>query len=325
MQATYVFCLGSEIKVEDGDWPQLSFERDGKHVSIEKPLPRTRFDWQWDSMTMHSKTSPPPEWFPFEAGRDEFGATLVTVRVTPPAQVSEEAVYDETRDTALATLQEFVSWARVLTRQYWIGRRGRASKVDKYLMYIGEAGKAKPRHSGAAGWGFDYATDLSTATWGQIGDKLALGQRPSPSVLFFCDALLDIAEGDVAQAVAGLGVSCEVEIYSLMQDVLRGKSEEFQRLYNELVRLSFKDTLSALVKLECKAFREFDPVAYDLVLKLYRARGKAVHQGAPFFREQGRNMTITHTEIPKYVQAVEKLFAWADAERSRLALGGNNP
>lgn len=324
MHATYVFCLDSEIKIEDGDWPRLSFERDGKHVSVEKPLPRRDFGWHWDSLTIHSKTDPPPEWFAFEAGRDEFGATLITVRIIPPAHVSEESVYDGTRDAALAILQEFVSWVRVLTRQYWIGRRGRASKVGKFLMYIGEPGKGKPSHTGGAGWGFDYGRNLDATTWAQIGSELALGRRPGASSLFFCDALLDIANGDVAQAVAGLGVSCEVEIRSLMQAIIRTKSEEFQRLCDEFVRTSFSDELRALVKLGCKAFDDFDQDAHRLVLQLYWARGKALHQGAPFYLEKRREVSITQTDLPKYVSAAEKLLTWAEAERSRLALGSDS-
>jgi len=67
MQLTYVFPVASEIKVEDGSWSCLSFERDGKRVSIQKPYPRTKFDWQWESLTMHSRTPPPKEWVEFEA------------------------------------------------------------------------------------------------------------------------------------------------------------------------------------------------------------------------------------------------------------------
>ncbi|HUZ47349.1 MAG TPA: hypothetical protein VMW54_12005 [Terriglobia bacterium] len=319
MKATYGFCVTSEIKVDGGDWPRLSYERDGMHVSIEKPLPWTQLEWEPDSVIMHSKIPPPPERFAFEVGRDLSGTTLVKIGVTPLAQVSGGDPYNLTRDAALTALHEFVSWVRVLTRQYWIGRSRRAVKNDKYIMYVGEFGKGKPRHTGGMGRGFIYGAELNAATWAQIGNKLALGQRPSASNLFFCDALLDIAERNVTQAVAGLGVSCEVEIYSLTQDVVRRRNEEFQRLYEQFIRIKFEDGFRVLEKLGCKPFKEFDPDARRMVLQLYGARGKAVHKGDPFYREDGRDVTITSTEVTKYVPAVEKLFAWADAERLRLA------
>lgn len=318
MKVTYGFCLASELKVEDGEWPHLSFEREGKHVSIEKPLPRAHFEWEWDSAVMHPAVPPPPEAFAFQAGRDELAYTLVKVEITPPDEVGTERLHDETRATALVVLQELASWVRVLTRQYWVGRRGRDCREQKYVLYLGDFGHGKPSQTSGAGWGFDPSRTLDVAAWVRVGRMLELGERPSASQLFFCDALLDIAEGNVPQAVAGLGVSCEVETYSLTQAAIRAKSEEIRQLYDGL-RVSFKDSLRAVGKLGCTPFNEFDQDAYRLVLELYQARGKAVHKGDPFYREGG-NVASTRTGIVKYVPAVEKLFAWAEVEKSRLAL-----
>lgn len=321
MLATYVFALRSEIKVEDANWSCVSFERDGKRISIQKPFPRTRFDWNWDSLTMHSRTPPPKEYFEFLAGEEEFDTSLVTIGVAPTSDVDEEALYSETRETALSVLQEVTSWIRVLTRQYWVGRSGRSFQQQKWVMYIDEGKRGKPRHTGGAGWGFEYGKDLDATTWAEIGTRLALGERPRPSQLFFCDALLDVVEGDLAQAVAALGVSCETELSALTQALLARKSAEFQRLFGDYVKPRFQDTFELLRRLGCVHLKDFDKLAYDVVLRLYEARGKAVHRGEPYFEMDGEKLFITRTEIPKYVDAVEKLFVWSEAQRSKLFAG----
>lgn len=185
MQATYVFALRSEIKVEEGNWGCLSFERDGKRINIQKPFPRTSFDWQWDSLTIHSKTPPPKPWFEFEAGQDEFDTSLITIQVELASEVAEEALYDATREAALTLVQEVTSWLRVLTRQFWIGYHGRGFQHQKYLMYVGDGKEGKPRHTGGAGWGFEYGKSLDAATWAQIGANLARRERPRTAQLFF--------------------------------------------------------------------------------------------------------------------------------------------
>ena len=108
-------------------------------------------------------------------------------------------------------------------------------------MYASEGKREIARHSGGAGWGVEYGRDLDAATWAQIGTKLARGERPRPSQLFFCDALLDITENDLAQAVVALGVSCEIDISILRQDILAGKDQEFGRLFEEYMRPRFED------------------------------------------------------------------------------------
>jgi hypothetical protein len=322
MQATYVFALRSEIKVEEGNWSCLSFERDGKPVSIQKPFPKTRFDWHWDSVLMHSRTPPPDAYFDFEAGREEEEISLITVEIILPAGVTEESLPNETLETALAVLQELTSWIRVLTRQFWVGYHGRGSQGQKYVMYIGEWKEPKRRHTGGAGWGYQYGKNLDATTWAKIGTKLALGARPRPSQLFFCDALLDAVRGDLAQAVLALGVSCEIEISTLRQDILAQKDEEFQRLFEEYMKPRFEESFRLLKEFGCDSFSDFDEEANRLVRNLYNARSKAAHRGECYYVEGGKKVFITRTEIPKYVAATEKLFAWSDAQRSRICVRG---
>jgi hypothetical protein len=318
MQLTYVFPVTSEIKVEDGNWSCLSFERDGKRVSIQKPYPRTQFDWQWDSLTMHSRTPPPKEWFEFEAGEDEYGTSLITLEIILPADATEESVEDEMRGFVLLVLQQLISWIRVLTRQFWLGYYGRSFRPQKYVMYVGQGEKDKARHSGSAGWGVEYGRDLDATTWAQIGTKLALGERPRPSQLFFCDALLDIAEGDLAQAIVALGVSCEIEISVLRQEILARKDEEFSRLFEEYMKPRFEESFKLLKEFGCNPFSDFDEKADRLVRNLYKARGKAAHRGECYYVENGEEVLITRTGIFEYVVAVERLFAWSDAQRMRV-------
>jgi hypothetical protein len=318
MLVTYVFPVTSEIKVEDGDWSCLSFGRDGKRVSIQKPYPRTQFDWQWDSLTVHSRTPAPKEWFEFEAGREEYDTSLITVEVVLPAEDTEESLRMEMQGFVVPVLQQLISWTRVLTRQYWLGYYGRIFRLQKYVMYMGEGKERKRHHTGATGWGFEYGKNLDATTWAEIGTKLALGARPRPSQVFFCDALLDIAEGDVGQAVLALGVSCEIEISILMQDILAQKDEEFQRLFEEFMRPGFEKSFRLLKELGCDPFRDFDQKANGLVLRLYGARGKAAHRGECYYKENGEKVLITRAGILDYVLAVERLFAWSDAQRMRV-------
>ena len=317
MQLTYVFPVTSEIKVEDGKWACLSFERDGKRVSIQKPYPRTQLDWNWESQTTHSRTPPPKAWFEFEAGQDEYGTSLITIEVILPADATDESVKEEMRGFVLPVLQELISWIRVLTRQFWLGYYGRSTRPQKYFLYIGKGEKDKPHHSGSVGWGLEYGRDLDATTWAQIGTKLAFGERPGPSQLFFCDALLDIAEGDVAQAIVALGVSCEIEISTLRQEILARKDEEFRRLFEEYMKPRFEESFKLLKEFGCVPFSDFDEKADRLVRNLYRARGKAAHRGECYYVENGEKVLITRVGIFEYVEAVERLFAWSDAQRMR--------
>lgn len=322
MQATYVFPIESEIRVGNGNWPNISFERGGNIITVEKPIPRRTFDWEWDSTVKYSKRTPTPDVSAFEPGGNELDLTLVKVGVAPLDRVAERTLHDATRDIALTSVQEFCSWVRVLTRQYWVGRYSGPARLSRYVMYAGQPTDGRRRHSAATGWGFEYGAMLDAATWEQIGQKLSGAQRPRASQLFFCDALLDIAEGDVAQATAGLGVSVEVEVHSLTQDIVRTKSVEFQRLFSEFVRLGFDKNLSALEKMGCRPFKDFDKDAHGHVLRLYRARNKAVHEGKPYHRKDGKDYTIKRTDTPMYVRAVERLFAWTESERGRVEGGG---
>ncbi len=322
MLVTYVFPVASEIKVEDGDWSCLSFERDGKRVSIQKPYPRTQFDWQWDSLTVHSRTPAPKEWFEFEAGREEYDTSLITIEVVLAAEATEESLQKEMQGFVVPVLQQLISWIRVLTGQYWLGYYGRSFRLQKYVMYMGEGKEHKRHHTGATGGGVEYGRGLDATTWAQIGTKLALGERPRPSQLFFCDALLDIAEGDVGQAVLALGVSCEIEISILMQDILAQKDEEFQRLFEEFMRPRFEESFQLLKKLGCDPFSDFDEKADRLVRNLYTARGKAAHRGECYYVENGEKVLITRAGIFEYVVAVERLFAWSGAQRIRICGAG---
>jgi hypothetical protein len=322
MLVTYVFPVPSEIRVEDGNWSCLSFERDGKSVSIQKPYPRTQFDWQWDSLTVHSRTPPPKEWLEFEAGREEYDTSLITVEVVFPAEPTEENLQKETPGFVVPVLQQVISWIRVLTRQYWLGYYGRSFRLQKHVMYMGEGKQRKRHHMGGTGWGFEYGKSLDATTWAEIGAKLALGARPRPSQIFFCDALLDIQEGDLEQAVLALGVSCEIEVFILTQDILAQKDEEFQRLFEEFMRPSFEDSFKLLKKLGCDPFSDFDKKAACLVRRLYEARGKAAHRGGCYYVENREKVFITSPGIIEYVVAVERLFAWSDAQRMRICGGG---
>ncbi|MGD0221131.1 MAG: hypothetical protein ABSF71_02240 [Terriglobia bacterium] len=288
-------------------------------MSIQKPYPRTKFDWQWESLTMHSRTPPPKEWVEFEAGQDEYGTSLITVEIILPADATEESLRKEMRGFVLPLLQQLVSWIRVLTRQFWLGYYGRSTRPQKYLLYIGPGEKDKPRHSGAVGWGLEYGRDLDATTWAQIGTKLALGERPRPSQLFFCDALLDISDGDLAQAIVALGVSCEIEIATLRQDILAGKDEEFGRLFEEYMRPRFEESFKLLNEFGCDPFSDFDKDACHLVRNLYRARGKAAHRGECYYVENGQKVLITLAGVFEYVNAVERLFAWSNAQRIRIS------
>jgi len=323
MLVTYVFPVPSEIKVEDGDWSSLSFERDGKRVRIQKPYPRTQFDWQWDSLTMHSRTPPPEEWFEFEAGREEYDTSLITVEVVLPAEPTEESLQKEMPGFVAPILQQLISWIRVLTRQYWLGYYGRSFRLQKNVMYIGE-GKERKRHgAGGTAWGFEYGKNLDATTWAEIGAKLALGARPRPSQVFFCDALLDIVEGDLEQAVLALGVSCEIEISILTQDVLAQKDKQFQRLFEEYMKPRFEESFRLLKEFGCDPFSSFDEKADRLVRSLYKARGKAAHRGECYYVENREKVFITTPGIIEFVVAVERLFAWSDAQRMRVCGGGS--
>jgi hypothetical protein len=182
--------------------------------------------------------------------------------------------------------------------------------------------KKRARHSGSAGWFLEYGRDLDATTWAQIGKKLALGERPRPSQLFFCDALLDIAEDDIPQAIVALGVSCEIEISILRQEILARKDEEFRLLFEEYMKPRFEESFKLLKEFGCDPLSDFDKKTDRLVRNLYKARGKAAHRGECYYVEDGEKVLITRTGIAEYVVAVERLFAWSNAQRMRVSGGG---
>ena len=314
MRVRYQFAVRSEIQVTSGSWPNLSFEGGDMHVEIEKPIPRSNFYTSADLLDRASdrKVDPEAAWAAY------LGVSLIAVELEQEEQVQEDKISMAFYKPAMEVLSGLLPWVRVLTRQYWVGYKELSSVTVHALVTVINKSDKKSLGTVTVPKGFIYGKDLDQNTWLAIGTKLANRERPRPSELFFCDALIDIAEGDIPQAVVALGASCDIEIHILVQDILRRRSEEFQNIFKKYARYTFGQGIDALVRdFGGDPFTVIEPEAARLVKVLYSMRGNAIHRAECIYEQQGKRVPVDSTNIGLFVEATEKLFTWSESQRSK--------
>jgi hypothetical protein len=154
---------------------------------------------------------------------------------------------------------------------------------------------------------------------------LAEGTLPSAGQLFFCDSLVDIGAGDLAQAVVELGTACELEVYSTVAVALRGRKAPPDNL-RKVDRLSFARKVKLLGCLTGNSFKRFNANAARLVNKLYAMRGAAIHRAHLPFVDSSKSPMWNASQLVRFVQAVESLFGWLDLQREGVSvISGGGP
>jgi hypothetical protein len=221
MHIEYIFLLRSQVYLHLGEWEPLSFQRSGFQVRIPKPISDhfSYFKIQegggpivWD----FSRFKP--------GGALGLWTTMVSIQMESPLEVPEDKIYQIFQPLALEVFSHFKSWVRVLTRQHWIGYKESALDEQYFNinMIMGEIKKPLGTRGGSVG--YDYWKPLDQQVWSTLGEKLAKGILPSAGQLFFCNGLIDMGTGDIAQAVVELGAACELEVYTTIADALQRRN-----------------------------------------------------------------------------------------------------
>jgi hypothetical protein len=314
MQVEYVFLLRSQVNLGLGNWEPLSFQRDGFQACIPKPISETGF---------YIKIQPGNGPLTLDISRFKPGwglalrATIVSIQLERPLEVPEDKIDQTFQPIALEIFNHFKSWIRVLTRQHWVGFQDSAFPQQDFSVNVITGNFRKPLGTRSVCVGFDYWKPLDQSAWSALGEKLAKRRLPSAGQLFFCDGLVDIGTGDLAQAVVELGAACELEVYSTIADSLQGRKAAPENL-RKVERLRFATKVKLLGSLNGNSFKRFDASAARLVNKLYGMRGAAIHRADLPFADNSKTPEWNASQLIRFVHAVESLLGWLDIQRSAL-------
>jgi len=311
MHVRYEYCVRSEIKLTDEVFPVLSFKRRGVDVRLRKPIARSGL------YLSASIVGPAPAMTTGPDLAQDLGASLISVEVESEQCNDQGEIGSILAPVANEVFDDLVPWIRVLTRQYWIGRMDRERSEQRISVSLVGQNRATPLSTSMLGFVFSYGSPLNLVIWTDLGRKMANCEKPPLSRLFFCDALLDILEQHIPQAVVALGVSCELEISGLLQDILARRSEEFRSLFERYARFTFNDEVRMIAEFGGEAFAEVDRESARLVSLLYGMRGQAIHRGECSYDEDGKTVALDVRCIPKFVKAVESFFSWCESQRRK--------
>lgn len=317
MEISFNCVVPCEIRMEPGAWSSLRVSRVNCMIQIEKPVSRGDA-YLAASFLMQAQQGMPAHFDTASA----FTRKSSVIRITADAeQIKGTADVVRFFDKCLReTIRDLLTWIRVETLQYWVGYYESSVRTLTFT-YSNRDGSVANRNPCGVGSVFQYGHPLTEGTWLSFGDLLARAATPKPSRRFFCDALLDISEWDITQSIVSLGVCCEIECRDLVSNLLLGKSPEIQKMYERYAkRNSFDDAIGPLMEiLGAQPFETCDPRAAQLVKELYRGRGTAVHAGLSGFEQKGGQvLPAALAAMAPYVDAVKKLFAWADSQRARM-------
>jgi len=243
--------------------------------------------------------------------------TMLSIQMESSLQVPEDKISHSYEPVAVEIFNHFKSWVRVLTRQYWIGYQWSAFSRQDFNVNVTIGEVKKPLGIGGVVFGFDYWKRLDQATWSALGEKLAKGRLPSAGQLFFCDGLVDMGTGDLAQAVIELGAACELEVYSTIADAHLSRKAAPMDL-KKVEWLKFARKVKLIGSLTGNSFKRFDAGAARLVVKLYGMRGAAIHRADLPFVDKSKNPMWNASQLIRFVRACERLFEWLDIQRSAL-------
>jgi hypothetical protein len=242
---------------------------------------------------------------------------MVSIQMESSLQVPEDKISHTFEPVAVEIFNHFKSWVRVLTRQHWIGYQWSAFSQQDFNVNVITGEVKKPLSIGGVVVGFDYWKRLDQPTWSTLREKLAKGRLPSAGQLFFCDGLVDMGTGDLAQAVIQLGAACELEVYSTIADSLQVRKAAPENL-KKVERLKFARKVKLLGSLNGNSFKRFDSGAARLVIKLYGMRGAAIHRADLPFVDNSKNPMWNASQLIRFVHACERLFEWLAIQRSAL-------
>ncbi|MGA2605925.1 MAG: hypothetical protein ABSD89_06160 [Halobacteriota archaeon] len=309
----FEFLLPYPINIfDDAEWPALSIQRDEIHVHLLKPI---------------SLQVSPTE--PVSAGNeapDLFSTNFRTLvlRTAPRYPIKHADVFPIVR--------EALQWIRVLSRQYWIG----TGTAGIAAAYRGSAFRVEPpavAQMNYAGYGQTVQVRaLKLDSWHQVRSCVEAQIPVPPAESIFCDGLSSFVSGDPVRSVIELGISAEIELTNLLDDVAAIRPTAAATTdYLDLKR-KHRDRFHTKLLQVSKAFGLDDPTSYgvpnmqsnwaELLQKLYGFRNKAAHEGRCLVKDKTSQTTrpLNTGELQSFVFAVEAMFNWARQQRRTLGL-----
>lgn len=206
-----------------------------------------------------------------------------------------------------------LSWIRAATRQYWVGAQpSHQANAPTALLLTEEDGKQEAICGLGAGRVGIRWVPLDFETWEAIQAALSNGWWPSVSEQFLMDSSLHIAEGNFLQGIAGAGIACEIELNSLIEDLIAQINQEAVTKLYKKGRPEFSWKLEHLPQLlGAQGFKPSNPDHVATLKEMYESRGSIVHRGHAQMSEQ---------QIARYWFAAEEFFQWSRRERMRLGI-----
>ncbi len=236
------------------------------------------------------------------------GVGLIRVGVSLKNEDPEpnwRALYESVRQCLL--------WIRVATRQYWVGTvPNHQTNSPAGLLLTEVDGKQKPVTGFGAVRAGVRCVPLGIETWEAIETALANDWWPSISEQFLLDSSLHLAEGNFLQAIAGMGIACEIELNSLIEDLIARLNQNAVRDLYKVNRPRFSWKLEHLPQLLGAApFSSHNPDRIAALKEMYERRGTIVHRG---------QTSMTPEAIARYWFSAEEFFEWSRNERIRLSI-----
>ncbi len=287
--------------VDEAEWPELPFSIGNRSLAILKPI---------------VVLQPPQTAYGF--GNELPDLPFSTLRV---ALNGLEADGYPGVDSVWPVIECLLTWIRVKARHYWLlhGTAGFGA------LYRGTNLKQSGSQVGQSNFSTYGQTvivkPLSVEIWSTLADEISGLSEPPVSDSIYCDAMISIVGGDEIKAILELGVACEIEISSLLDelsasDPLSQASKEYtQSLARNYWRdLSFRRKVGAWPQKfglpPASSFKlSWTPSSWEAdINELYDFRGSVAHSGR--FR-QGKQVKNTAT----YLFAANALFEYCREQR----------
>jgi len=297
---------------DDVEWPPLSIRRGNLHVHLLKP--RTRDVTPKEPIAASNET---PDLF----------VTDFPVFVERTA-----SCYPVKHASIFPIVREALQWIRVLSRQYWIG----TGTAGVAASYRGSAFRIEPPlicQMNYAGYGQTVQVrPLTLDSWQQVRYCVEEQIPAPPAETIFCDGLSSFAAGDPVRSLIELGVSIEIDLTNLLDDIAATKPQTSAAVKYSKQRQEHKDFFRSKLIDISKDLGLDDPQAYvasnmphdwaELCLQLYRFRNKAAHEGRCLIEDKstGTSRELKKGELQSFIFSVESLFHWGRTQRQKFGL-----
>jgi hypothetical protein len=244
---------------------------------------------------------------------------VVVLRTAPRFPVKHGEVFPIVR--------EALQWIRVLSRQYWIG----TGTAGVAAGYRGSAFRIEPPTVSQMNYAGYRQTvqvrSLKIDSWNQVGASVEAQIPVPPSESIFCDALSSFASGDPVRCVLELGISAEIELTNLLDDIAAKRPTELAAKRYLTSRKKRRDYFRTKLLVVSKALGLDNPLTYtapnmtpnwaELLQQLYDFRGKAAHEGRCLVDDKASHTRrpLKAGELQSFIFSVEALFNWGRKQR----------